>query len=395
MVKLKSLEEIYFSSRLFLSSKMAMKRTPIQQKTPLYFLILFWAIIQTIAYFHFEMRVSVDSDLYIGIAKNLLNGELPIGREILYASYGFLVAIPLAFGLNPEFVLVLHFAFAVSALICLYKLVFSITQNTKKAFVASLLYVLWFKFQQWNLIIYTDASFAHLVVISIYFLHQVKSNLSLGLAFLLIIFTAFIRPTGIGFLFAILAYFSFDWSQNVFRDKRKAIGISLLGLVLFLLFLNFAMSHYIAWFIESYAKAEIIYPNESLFVEKPTNLVFYEGNLPPILKLLLFFIQNPIYMFKITALKMALFIGHIKPYYSTAHNIFIASFLYPTYIFAVRGIFRFPKSKLKAFVITFLLFQILTVSFTSENWDGRFLLPLLPWIFLLASFGVGRRNLEI
>lgn len=372
-----------------------MKKIPIHQKTPLYFLILLWAIIQTIAYFHFEMRTSVDSDLYIGIAKNLLSGELPAGREILYSSYGFLVAIPLAFGLIPEFVMILHFVFAVSALICLYNLIFSITKNVQKAFMASLLYVLWFKFQQWNLIVYTDASFAHLAVISMYFLHQAKSRLGLVFALLPVLFTAFIRPTGIGFLFAILAYFSFDWFQHIFKNRRKAVGISIIGLSLFLIFLNFAMSHYIGWFIESYAKAEIIYPNESLFVEKPTNLVFPESNQPSIIRLLLFFVQNPIYMFKITALKMALFIGHIKPYYSTAHNIFIAIFLYPTYIFAFKGISRFPKGKLKVFIVTFLLFQILTVSLTSENWDGRFLLPLLPWIFLSASFGVGRGNLRM
>jgi hypothetical protein len=360
------------------------------KQLPLAFLILLWIIIQTITYFHFEMRASVDSDLYIGIARNLLNGEFPSGRELYYSTYGFLIAIPLAFGLSYEFVLILHFAFALSALICLYKLTYSITQNTKQAFVASLLYVLWFKFQQWNLIVYTDASFAHLVVISIYFLHQANSKTDLGFALLLVLFTAFIRPTGMGFLFAILAYFSFDSFRNVFKYRLKAIAISVVGFSIFLALLNIAMSHYIDWFIESYAKAEIIYPNESLFIAKPSSLVLPKKNTLPIVRLILFFIQNPIYMLKITALKMALFIGHIKPYYSTAHNIFIASFLYPVYFFAIRGFFRFPNGKLKAFIITFLFFQILTVSFTSENWDGRFLLPLLPWIFLLASFGVGR-----
>jgi hypothetical protein len=360
------------------------------QNTPLFFLILLWVIIQTVSYFHFEMRTSVDSDLYIGIANNFLNGVLPKDREILYSAYGFLVSIPLFFGLQPVFVLIFHFVFAIIAVICLYKFSNSITQNPTKAFIASLFYVLWFKFQQWNLIVYTDASFAHLVIISLYFLHQAKSKISLGFVILLVLFTAFIRPTGIGFLFAIFAYFSFDSLQNILKNKWQAIAFFLVGLSGFLVLLNFAMSHYIDWFIASYAKAEIIYPNESLFVKEPTKLVLPNENTLPIIKLILFFIQNPIYMFKITSLKTALFIGHIKPYYSTAHNIFIASFLYPIYYLAIRGSLRFPHSKLKAFIITFLAFQILTISFTSENWDGRFLLPLLPWIFLLASFGVGK-----
>lgn len=365
---------------------------PPNKNISLVFLISLWAIIQAFAYFHFDMRTSVDSDLYIGIAENLLQGKLPEGRETYYFSYGFLVAIPMFFGLSYEFVLMIHFTLALASLVCLYKLASEISGSIQVGFIAGLLFVLWFKFQQWNLIVYTDASFAHLTMISVFCLHKANSKLHYFLAIAMIIFTAFLRPTGMGFLFAIFAYFGFSSFEAIFKNKFFGVSISVLAFCIFLVLLNFAMSHYINWFIESYAKAEIIYPNESLFVQKPENLTFPNENHIPLIRLITFFLYNPVYMFKITALKMALFIGHIKPYYSISHNIFIVGFLYPIYFFAVRGFSRFPNKKLKFFILAFVFFQILTVSFTSENWDGRFLLSLLPWIFLLAGFGVYRNK---
>ena len=56
-------------------------------------LILTWAILQIIAAQYFEMRTSVDSDLYIENAINLTQGEIPYGREFFYSSYSLLIAI--------------------------------------------------------------------------------------------------------------------------------------------------------------------------------------------------------------------------------------------------------------------------------------------------------------
>ncbi len=63
-------------------------------------LIILWAILQIVAYFLFEMRSSVDSELYIGNAIKLTQGVFPSGREVYYVAYSALIAIPIVLGLN-------------------------------------------------------------------------------------------------------------------------------------------------------------------------------------------------------------------------------------------------------------------------------------------------------
>ncbi len=86
-------------------------------------------------------------------------------------------------------------------------------------------------------------------------------------------------------------------------------------------------------------------------------------------------------------LKGLLFIGNVKPYYSWLHNAHIAVFLYPVYTAAAYGFWHLEKVKLKLVTGSFIAFQFLTVCFTSVNWDGRFLLPVLPLVFNLAGHG--------
>ncbi|MGF1638697.1 MAG: hypothetical protein ACFCUU_16580, partial [Cyclobacteriaceae bacterium] len=141
----------------------------LQQKHIIIFLlIVLWAIVQSIASKHFDMRISVDSDLYISGAEKIADGTWPTGREFLYSSYMLILAVLHISNLDPQGVIYLHFLVAIVAIICTYQLAKLITENNVLALAAPILYILWFKFAQWNLIVYTDALFSHMVIISIY-----------------------------------------------------------------------------------------------------------------------------------------------------------------------------------------------------------------------------------
>ena len=45
---------------------------------------------------------------------------------------------------------------------------------------------------------------------------------------------------------------------------------------------------------------------------------------------------------------------------------------------------------LKPFFFTYILAQGFTVMLTTENWDGRFLIPVLPFVFILASMDISK-----
>ncbi|MFK7954097.1 MAG: hypothetical protein AB8B73_14710 [Ekhidna sp.] len=333
------------------------------------------------------MRTSVDSVVYTSGAQKILVGELPEGREIFYTSYMLLLAFLSFLNIGEEAIIYVQFAAAITAIFCSYKLSFNLTGKSSIALLAPILYVLWFKFQQWNLVLYTDALFSHMVIISIYALVNADNTKKKLAVIPLIIFTCFIRPTGFGLLLAAFVFLVKNMIENRgFKRGEKMVFFFVLFLISVLL-LNAAMCDFVDSFLESYQVAEVIYPKIQIFVDLPSYLIISDGNYPPLVRLSLFIIQNPIYFLKLSVIKGALFLGHIKPYYSTSHNVLIGLFLYPTYLLAVRGYLSLKDSKVKWVLLTFILFQFLTVCMTSENWDGRFLLPVLPPIFILSSLG--------
>ena len=71
-------------------------------------------------------------------------------------------------GIDPENIIFLTIVIQVFALVSLYHMASRISSKSYAGFIAGLIYILWYEFQQWNLIVYTDAMFAHLVVICLY-----------------------------------------------------------------------------------------------------------------------------------------------------------------------------------------------------------------------------------
>jgi hypothetical protein len=141
--------------------------------------------------------------------------------------------------------------------------------------------------------------------------------------------------------------------------------------------------------VESYAKGEVIYPNIRLGVEVPNDLMIPDTSLSPLARLGMFVFYNPFYFAKITLLKLFLFLANVKPYFSWLHNLLITLVLYPLYIFAFLGFKHFhDKICGKYFILGFILAQCLTVMLTTENWDGRFLIPILPFILILSAMGI-------
>jgi hypothetical protein len=358
------------------------------EKIGILLLFLLWVSTQIGAYFHFGVMTPVDTELYIDNAKLITLGEWPHSRDFLYSAYSSLIAILYLLGLEATWMVFIQILVSGAALISIYKITQIISKNNLTPFIAGLLYIFWFKFQQWNLILYTDSLFANLVVVAVFFLLSAKSKLSYLVAFIIIAFTTLLRPTGIGFLIAILSYILYDKVNSKQYGRRSKIVILTLFFGLSLIILNEVLRDFVASFLQSYATAEIIYPQISLGIDKPQQLYMPNDQHQPLFQLMLFMVRNPYYMFKISFIKAILFLGHIKPYYSFFHNVFIGCFLYPIYFFALRGAKFIPKNTLYVFILVFIGFQVITISLTSENWDGRFLLPLLPWVFILSSIGI-------
>ena len=77
---------------------------------------------------------------------------------------------------------------------------------------------------------------------------------------------------------------------------------------------------------------------------------------------------------------------NIRPYWSWRHIIYNLLFLMPVYFYGIRGIVnqRYPK-EVVVFALTYFFIHVIGIGMTFLDWDSRFIMPLLPVVFLLAS----------
>jgi len=97
-----------------------------------------------------------------------------------------------------------------------------------------------------------------------------------------------------------------------------------------------------------------------------------------------FVMENPLFFGELTLKKMVMFIVHIKPYYSWKHNLWIVLLWWPACILAMRAFWRRKGDSLTTLVCILFTSHLVMVGCTVESWDGRFLIPLLPPLFLIA-----------
>lgn len=353
-------------------------------RNSLLILVLLWLFIQVGVYYHYGVQSSIDTQQYLADAQQLQAGTLPTGRSVWYLSYSTFLALVFSMGGSLPTVVLLQMLLSGVAAICLYKLTQEIYQRNFTAWLAVLLYLLWIKIHEWDTFVYTESFFTSMSIISFAMLVKSKNVWQYVIAGSLITIMFFIRPTGLPFLFAMVWYLLKRYPTPS-RTVMIPVAVILLAGGLFLL--NAMMHSYPV--IESYVQSEIIYPKISLGLEPTQGLTIPAEDYPPLIRLALFILFNPVHFAKLFAIKFLLFVGNVKPYFSPWHNAIIVLVLYPLYALAVKGYLAFPRErKEKYFIVAFFLMQACIVAVTSENWDGRFLIPLLPFVFVLSAGGI-------
>jgi hypothetical protein len=349
-------------------------------------LLAIWLICQIAAYLYFGVVASVDTPHYIALADQLLNGSFPAGSNMGYTTYVALIAFLKLLDLPIESMAAIQLIVSFLSVLALYRLAQSISNSEMAAFLAVLLYCFWPKFYQWNLIIYTDSLFTSMTIISFYLLQRAKNWQSYTLTALAILITVLIRPPGLGLLFSVIVWCGF---KIIALDNSKVYHatIIILSFLAFAFVINSVLVFFLDSFFASYQNAEVIYPSIHWLVAPPDQLIIPAKDHPPLLRLVEIYGYNLTYMAKLFFAKVGLLLAHAKPYYSNSHNVLIAVFLIPTYILSVIGFSGQITSKFSFVLLSFITFQIIMVGLTSENWDGRFLLPILPIVFIFAGIG--------
>ena len=289
-----------------------------------------------------------------------------------------------------------QYVFAYIALIALYFAAINLYQNPKAALLTCIWFLGFMMISFWNLFLYAESLMISLYCISFFFLSQAyrgKLHTYQGiLGILILIWAILVKPTGVALLAGVMAVaIAFAWNRIAALGWKITFSTSLI--VGLLVLVNQMLGTF--GIVAAYQNGEVVYNIHKmahmdyasfLMVSVPDNLSLPAADWSPLRKMLYLWIFNPLYSLQLFGTKLFYYLMYVRPYYSWTHNILALCALIPMYLAfvqAIRGNSLGWYSKV--FSLTLIGCSALSVALLSDNWNSRFLMPVLPLVFLVGG----------
>ncbi|WP_310396769.1 glycosyltransferase family 39 protein [Hymenobacter sp.] len=352
-----------------------------------------WGLAQLafLARFH-GPHAANDSGRYLAYAANIAEcGYFEPGHNLRYVLYPLFQSFWLALGLGWWGIVAGQMAVAALATRAIY-------QGTRRlaggrrgaAALATLLFVAWPDIQQFNVFLLTESLFISLVALSFGAFTRVRSGRPQAWAWLLVALTltALARPNGfmVGLAAGLAGLDALRRAPN-----RRPWRAALLLLVLLAPLLWAALNHQLAtyYLMDTYQRGELIFRYPLWAVHQAQPLDMPPNGTGPVARVLYFAAHNPAYLGRLMLGKLFVFVSYLKPHYSLAHRAAGVLVLWPAYWLAAQGARRAVIWRpARVFLAAIFLLQTAIIMLTVDDWDVRFLAPVLPAVFVLAALEV-------
>lgn len=358
--------------------------------------ILFW-IVSGLLYLRYDVVIMGDAFRYLEYAKNLKQGFYFDPHNFWYIGYVIFIFIVKLISGKAIAIVIAQYVLNYLAILSLYQTSILLFSNKRSALLASIIYILFIDLMMWHSFILCESFYVSMLCFSFFGLVKLRqgsrSFIQYILVGLIIMITLISKPTGIALLIA-LGVWALYKIFLIIKSKIWKVTLFTLLSIGTLLLANRMLATYTI--IENdYRTGEIIYGitnlthvegYEHLRVEPPSDITFPNPSLPPLIEIGSFILNNPAYWLELFLKKVFFLLSHVRPYWSFYHNFYTISILLPLYFFTGRLIMKksFPMD-FSAFSISYFTAHTAIVGLATVDWDGRFLLPFLPLIFIFGS----------
>jgi hypothetical protein len=366
---------------------------------PLVIVLSFWFIVNSILFSDLGIKVVADSSRYIEYANGMMSGFYIEEHNFWYIGYAiYLLIIFELFAGSLMAAVIGQYVLSFLAVITIYKAAILLSKSAATSVVTCLLFIAFADIQQWSSYILAESVYTSFICFSIYslaILNERKGGIiRVSIAVAVVTVTFFIKPTGIALLGALMGTICYELLSRILSRSTRLI-IIFLSVALLLLLANSMMATY--KIVENYVAGEVVYGVRSYAGESsiegltvsPPNDLHIPDSPAPIVQVVQFIVQNPLYWLKLFSLKVYYLLSHTRPFWSSWHNWYSILILVPSYILFLSALVgKTLDVRVKLFSAIFLLIHIFSVGVTSTDWDGRFLIPMLPVIFVLSGAGL-------
>ena len=326
-----------------------------------------------------------DSIRYTTAAKEIITGNFSNSYYASsYMGYNLFLALVLYFHAGLFSVVLLQIMITAIAAYCLLK-IGEILWSQNVGRLAQILFLFYLPIQIFNFYILTESIHINLIIIGIYVLIRNNKPSNLFIGCLILIYASFVHPHGIILIPLIFLYFFILMIK--FNKKKLIILNSILFFIISIPLLFYTeMLLQDTDFTNSVIAGDIILLHSK--IQPPSKLVLINSQYI-IYDIIQLMINYPFYFIELISKRFVWFILRVRPYYSDIHNAFLYISTIGVYFFCIIGLLnKSKKLEIKIILLTFILLTTITVMFTWADWNSRFSLPILPFIFLFTSSGI-------
>ena len=336
-----------------------------------------------------------DSARYLAYAHGIAERSyFEPGHNLRYVLYPLFQSLWLRLGLGWPGIVVGQLLISALATRAIYRSTRRLADGGRgAAALATLAFIAWPDIQQFNVFLLTESLFISLTALSFGAFTKLVFGRPRDWALLLLVLTltALVRPNG--FVVALAAALAgLDALRR--RPDRRLWYAALLGLALLAPLLWAVLNHQLATFylMDTYQRGELIFRSPLWAVHQTAPLAMPPPGTGPAARVLYFAGHNPVYLGRLMLGKLFVFVSYLKPHYSLAHRVLGVLVLWPAYWLAARGVRR-PGiwRPARVFLAGAFLLQTAIVMLTVDDWDVRFLAPVLPVVFILATLELNNR----
>jgi hypothetical protein len=338
------------------------------------------------------VRIGGDSGRYIAGAAAMLEGHLSEGPPG-YRGYEAVVALCELTGLGLPGVVALQILAASCSLVALY-LVSRRLFDERAGLAAVGLYCLNVDAARWHSYVLTDSLYTSGLVLTIWASHRAVQRSRApgaagvrryGLAALVLVAAASVRPEGIVVVPVVIAYWMVRGLGSA-TPRRVALvrvvfaaAAGLAGLA------GVSAARYgsgLATDSSLLRRGIVVYGYDGWRVPMPSDV---GSNATPH-GLVSYVARHPVAYARLALTRVGAEMAHVRPFHSTRHNAAALLALIPLYALALVGYLRARDRALARLVAAVIAVHLGVVAVTFADWDGRFLSHLLPiWIALAAA----------
>jgi len=363
----------------------------------LIFLLIIYALIAVSIFNFYGIKNVNDSHRYLDYAQKLRHGFYYESHNILYIGYSFFIFLVwTVFEWGSELnIIIAQYLLGALAMISLYFTTKNIGGSKLSCSFAALLFICFLEIASWSSYILCESFYVSMTCITLYTLSRLRQSqhyYDYLIAIVACLWTISCKPTGVALLGAIGAIILYNILIKL-EDKYLKTTLIMLLLSAFLILVNTMLSTFTV--MRDYKTGEVIYavstiPYRSdfkyLLLEPPSDLMILKDNYPPLVRIVYFILFNPIYWIKLLLIKQFFFFSHIRPYWSWPHNLFNVVYLLPVYFLFIKNLIRKKlNNRLRLLITIYIFIHAASIGITTVDWDGRFLMPVLPVIFIICA----------